>query len=79
MGFNGVKLEISLTKNPIKSHVLGLLKIKGLRSVSLDNKEVADIINKYLFGATGKDPSIRDIVDCQEELMDNDLEDYALL
>ena len=67
------------TENPIKSHVLGLLKIKGLQAVSLDNDEVQKIMNKYLRGTTGKDPSIRDIVDCQEELMDNDLEDYALL
>ena len=65
-------------KNPIKSHVLGLLKIKKLQMVELDNKEVQKIINKYLHQG-GKDPSIRDIVDCQEELMDNDLEDYALL
>ena len=71
--------EANFTKNPIKSHVLGLLKIKGLQKVLLDNKEVQDIINKYLVATTWKDPSIRDIVDCQEELMDNDLEDYALL
>lgn len=66
-------------KNPIKSHVLGLLKIKGLKKVFLDNREVQNIINKYLLGDISRTPSIRDIVDCQEELMDNDFEDYALL
>ena len=75
-------LEIGQTadfrENPINSHVLGLLKIKGLKEVKLDHKKVQKIINKYLHQG-GKDPSLRDIVDCQEELMDNDFEDYALL
>ena len=75
-------LEIGQTadfrENPINSHVLGLLKIKGLKEVKLDHKKVQEIINKYLHQG-GKDPSLRDIVDCQEELMDNDLEDYGLL
>jgi hypothetical protein len=57
--------------NPIKSHILGLLLIKGITKVKLDNKEVEDIINKYL--------GIGDIFSAQEELIDAGLEEYAKL
>jgi hypothetical protein len=60
-----------LIKNPLKSHVLGLLKIKGLKSVELDNKKVEKILNKYLPEG--------DLFDCQEELIDAGLDDYAQL
>jgi hypothetical protein len=60
-----------LVRNPIKSHVLGLLKIKGLKSVELDNKEVEKILNKYLPEG--------DILDCQQELIEAGLDEYAQL
>ena len=58
--------------NPIKSSVLGLMRIKGLTKVFLDNKQVMDILNKYLEGD-------RDIIKCQSELLDAGLEEYAKL
>lgn len=60
-------------ENPIKSHVLGLLKIKGLKKVWLDNKEVQDIINDHLGqGNAG-------LIKAQRELIEEDLDDYAEL
>ena len=58
--------------NPIESNVLGLMRIKGLTKVYLDNKQVMDILNKYLAGD-------RDIIKCQSELLDAGLEEYAKL
>jgi hypothetical protein len=57
--------------NPIKSHVLGLLKIKGLKRVELDNEKVQVIVNKYLPQG--------DIFACQEELEDAGFEEFAKL
>lgn len=59
-------------KNPIKSHVLGLLLIEDLKFVEFDNKPLQNIINKYL--KNGKD-----VFECQNELMDAGLEDFAQL
>ena len=58
--------------NPIKSHVLGLLLIDGLKTIILDNREVAKIIIKHLKGD-------RDIFACQEELIEDGFEEYAQL
>ena len=58
--------------NLIKSNVLGLMRIKGLTRVILDNKQVQNILNKYLRGD-------RDIIKCQSELLDAGLEEYAKL
>ena len=58
--------------NLIKSNVLGLMRIKGLTRVILDNKQVQNILNKYLKGD-------RDIIKCQSELLDAGLEEYAKL
>ena len=68
----GEERYINLKSNPIESHVLGLLLIKNLLEVSLDNKKVESIINKHLKGD-------RDVVECQEELLNKDLDDYAQL
>lgn len=75
----GIHLQINhiggwarFSKNPIESHVLGLLIINGLNKVWLDNKEVQNIINKYLAGS-------RDVMDCQNELMDAGFDEYAQL
>ena len=56
-------------RNPIKSHVLGLLVIKGLKSIKFDNEQLTDIINKYL--------PLGDIMECQNELIDAGLEEFA--
>ena len=58
--------------NPIKSHVLGLLKISGLKTVTLNNTQVQEIINRHLQG-------VRDIFACQEELIEAGFEEYAKL
>ena len=57
---------------PIKSHVLGVLKIKDLKEIKIGNKQVQTILNKYL-----PVESASDIVDCQEELFQADLDEYA--
>lgn len=65
--------------NTITSHILGLLKVKGLSSVSIqgfpeDNPNLTSaikIINRHL---SSTNP---DIIDCQEEFIDNNLKDYA--
>lgn len=67
-----VRSEANFFDNPIKSHVLGLLKIKDLRRVGLDNMDVSAIINKHLQGA-------RDIFACQEELEEAGFEEFAKL
>jgi hypothetical protein len=64
--------QANFERNPIKSHVLGLLLIDGLKKISLDNTEVEKIINKYLRGD-------RDVFECQNELMDAGLDEYAQL
>lgn len=69
--FGEVDGSIFLSDNPIKSHVLGLLKIIKLRRVVMDNKVVQDILNKHLPEG--------DIFACQEELLDAGLDDYAKL
>ena len=62
---------INFLNNPIKSSVLGLVKIKGLTNVIFDNKKLEKIMNKYL--------PLGDILDCQEELIEAGLEEFAEL
>lgn len=68
---------------PIKSNILGILKIKGIRTLGLGVEmknypefeqcnEVFGILRKHL----AKD---RNILECQEELMDNGFKEYAKL
>ena len=47
---------------PIKSNVLGLLKIRGLKKVAFDDKKLEAIINKYL--------PMGDSTDCIDDLLD---------
>lgn len=61
------------TGTKLESHVLGLLLIKGITSVKMENKEVADIINKHL-----KQPD-RNAHECQEELIDAGFAAFAKL
>ena len=76
-GINKIVKEINgaayFRNNPITSNVLGLLRIKGLTEVRLDNRRVEKILNKHL--ARGD----RDIIKCQSELLDTGLEEYAKL
>lgn len=69
--------RLYVENNPIKSHVLGLLRIKGLREVSFPSSDpryrvVEKIINKYLAGD-------RDIFVCQEELESAGVGEFAQL
>ena len=59
--------------NPINSHVLGLLLIKGVTEVRLDNEQVTEIINRHLGkGRAG-------MLMAQEELIEAGLEEFAQL
>jgi hypothetical protein len=59
--------------NPIKSHVLGLLYIKGLKDVEIDNHAVQLILNKHLPNVTGNKGALA----CQNELLDAGFDEYA--
>jgi len=60
-------------ENPIESHVLGLLLIKGATEVRLDNERVAEILNRHLGkGRAG-------MLMAQEELIEAGLEEFAQL
>jgi hypothetical protein len=61
--------------NKIVSHVLGLLLIDKLEWVALDDREVENIINKYLPNTRGNDG----VFDCQQELIDAGKEEFAQL
>ena len=62
-------------KNAIKSHVLGLLMIPGCTGVTLDNKKVTDILNKYLPNTGGN----QWVMQCQTELIEAGYREYAKL
>ena len=63
---------INLDHCPIESHMLGLLKVKGLTKIEFNhNNKVEEILNKHL--------KSRDILSCQDELIENGLEEYAKL
>jgi hypothetical protein len=82
--------RIFLNGNPIKSHVLGVLKIKGLQEVSFtagfNNSqtvtsrigEVETIINRYLDDFYDRITS-KEILACQSELLDAGYEEFAQL
>jgi hypothetical protein len=59
-------------KNTIKSHVLGLIRIERLKKVFFDDDELTKIINKHLQDG-------RDVMACQDELIDAGLDEYAQL
>ena len=69
-----IKQKFNAVRCPIKSNVLGLLLIKDLEKVELDNKEVAAIINSHLNGG-----SMRSALECQAELIQAGFEEYAKL
>jgi len=61
--------------NPIKSNVIGLMLVAGCKEVSLDNKEVMNIMNKHLKSPFGH---LR-LLECQEDLLSAGFEEYAKL
>ena len=76
-------LEFIHIPHTVQSNILGLLRIQGLKSVatrfrpwesvSVGLSEAMSIVNKYL-----KEPD-KDILECQEELIDAGLKQYAKL
>lgn len=64
---------ISFADSGIKSNVLGLLRIRGVKKVILPDAKVAEILNKHLEKG---DP---DIYAAQEELLDAGFDDFAEL
>jgi len=75
--FNGV---LCLNGNPISEALLGLLLIEGLQGISLtglsgDLRKAIEIVNKYLPNGNGK-PAV---LDCQNDLLDADLDSFAHL
>jgi hypothetical protein len=60
-----------VTDNPLESHILGLLKIDKLERVFIQNRSLAEIINKYL--------PLGDIFECQSELIEAGYEEFAKL
>ena len=67
-----INMSIDLSGTPIKSHVLGLMKVKDLKEVNMDIMEVEEILNKHL-------KSGRNFNKCKSELKDAGLEEYAQL
>jgi len=61
--------------NPLKSNVIGLLLAPGCKKVELDNKKVEEIMNRYLPNTGG----FRWLLDCQEELYEARLDEWAEL
>lgn len=69
--------EIYCDNCPIESNVLGLILIKNLEKFSFEDFKgevhpVQNIINKHLKGS-------RDVLECQEELIENGYKQYAKL
>ena len=61
--------------NPIASCVLGVLLIDGCTKLKIDNEHVQNIINKYLPNTRG----FSAVIECQSELLDAGLDEYAKL
>jgi hypothetical protein len=59
--------------NPLKSNVIGLLLVKGCKKVKLDNKQVEEIMNRHLKSPFGN----KRVIECQSELLDAGLEEWA--
>ena len=57
-----IKADADFAGCPIKSNILGLLKIRGLKFVTFDDKKLEAIMNKYL--------PMGDSTDCIDDLLD---------
>lgn len=64
--------NLAVQENPIISNVLGVILIKGLRGLFLENKPVEDILIRHLY----KD---QDVLECREELVQAGYKEYAKL
>lgn len=65
---------------PLKSHVLGLLLIDGLTWVFMDNKDVQNILNKYITKIDNSMNMRRQfLLQAQEDMIEAGLEEYAKL
>jgi hypothetical protein len=67
--------EFNAGRNPIKSHVLGVLLIDGCKRLYLADSimRVQDIINKYLPNKEGR----KGLMKCKAELVDAGFEAFA--
>jgi hypothetical protein len=63
--------DIFYCRCPIRSHVLGLMKIKGLKEVRFDNAVIQYILNRFLPGGS--------VLDAQSALLDAGLDEWAQL
>ena len=61
--------------NPIISHVIGILLVKGCKKIYITDSKVMYILNKYLPNTSG----MKSVIECQSELLDAGFEDYAQL
>jgi hypothetical protein len=61
--------------NPLKSHVIGLLLVPGCKEVGIDDNQVEEILNRNLQSPFGT----RRFLDCQSELLDANLDEWAKL
>ena len=67
--------EINAYHNPITSHVIGILLVKGCTKIYLDNSGVMNILNKYLPNTS----DMMSVLECQSELLDVGFEEFAEL
>ena len=61
--------------NPITSCVLGVLLIEGCIKLTISNKIIQDIVNKYLPNHRG----FSAVIECQSELLDAGFDEFAKL
>ena len=74
-----IKGRLDLSQNPITSHVLGVMLIPELKGVdywsatlNVEHEKVAEILNYHL-------QNDRDVIQCQQDLIDAGLKAYAQL
>jgi hypothetical protein len=63
--------NFSFDNTGIKSNILGLLKVENLQSAITDDKKLEEIINRHL--------ETKDILECQEELIEAGYKEFAKL
>jgi hypothetical protein len=64
-------------KVQITSHILGLLRIKGVTQVDINHPEVEEIINKFL--PMNPSDERKNMIECQQELIEAGFDEYAQL
>ncbi len=79
--FHEINGVLTLQRNPIKSHILGLFKIKGLKRVEWDGPlhehQWFEIFTEHFPPNKPRKPSA--MFDCQSVLIEANLDDYAKL